>query len=51
MGIVMVYSINDLLTFNSLENWIRQIKTHASQNVVKVLIANKCDMEDRKVTY
>lgn len=44
MGIVMVYSINDLLTFNSLENWIRQIKTHASQNVVKVLIANKCDM-------
>ena len=31
---------------------MRQIKTHAAENVIKVLIANKCDCNtDRQVTY
>jgi Ras-related protein Rab-8A len=51
MGIVMTYSINDLASFQALENWLRQIKTHASENVVKVLVGNKSDCQDRKVTY
>ena len=30
MGIIMVYSTNDQQSFNALENWMKQIKTHAS---------------------
>ncbi len=30
---------------------MKQIKTHASENVVKVLVGNKCDLPDRKVSY
>jgi len=30
---------------------MKQIKTHAAGNVVKVLVGNKCDMPDRKVSY
>lgn len=51
MGIIMVYSINDRASFNALENWMRQIKTHAAENVIKVLIANKSDCPDRQVSY
>ena len=51
MGIIMTYSINDVASFQSLENWLRQIKTHASENVVKILVGNKCDVTDRKVSY
>lgn len=51
MGIVMVYAINDRASFNALENWMRQIKTHAAENVIKVLIANKSDSTDRQVSY
>lgn len=51
MGIILVYSIDDRNSFNSLDNWSKQIKLHASEHVIKVLIANKCDCENRKVSY
>lgn len=33
-----------------IENWVKQIKLHASDNVFKVLVGNKADMDDRRVT-
>ena len=51
MGIIMAYSVDDLASFNSLHNWLRQVRQQASENVLKVLVANKADSEDRKVTY
>ena len=46
----MVYAINDRASFNALENWMRQIKTHAAENVIKVLVGNKSDCE-RQVSF
>ena len=51
MGILLVYSIGDLASFQALENWMRQIKMHSSENVVKILIGNKCDLAERKVSF
>lgn len=51
MGIIMVYAVNDRASFNALENWMKQIKTHASENVVKVLIGNKSDAAERSVSF
>jgi Ras-related protein Rab-8A len=51
MGIIMVYAINDRASFNALENWMRQIKTHAAENVIKILIGNKSDCPDRQISY
>lgn len=51
MGIIMTFSISDPTSFQSLENWLRQIKTHASEDVVKILVGNKCDVAERKVTF
>lgn len=50
MGIIMTFSVNDRSSFNAMENWLKQIKTHAAENVVKVLVANKIDCQDRKVS-
>lgn len=50
MGIIMVYAINDRPSFNALENWMKQIKTHASENVIKILVGNKSDCVDRQVS-
>lgn len=43
MGIVLAYAIDDRSSFNDIENWVKQIKMHASGDVVKVLVGNKCD--------
>lgn len=45
MGIIMTFSINDLSSFQSLENWLRQIKTHANEEVVKIMVGNKSDVQ------
>ena len=50
MGIIMVYAVNDRTSFNAMENWLKHIKTHAAENVVKILVANKIDCEERKVS-
>ena len=51
-GIMMVYDITDLESFQNLNSWLIEIEKNASKNVYKILVGNKCDMEkDRKVTF
>lgn len=49
MGILLVYDVTDEQSFQNIRNWVRNIEQHAAQNVDKVLIGNKCDMENDKV--
>jgi small GTP-binding protein len=51
MGIVLGYAVNDRESFQNIENWMKQIKDHASEDVCKVLVGNKSDMPDRCVEY
>lgn len=51
MGIILAYSVTDLSSFQALDNWLRQIKIHASDNVVKIVVGNKSDSAERKVTF
>ncbi len=43
MGIFLVYGVDDSVSFKNLENWIKQIKAFAAQDVVIILIGNKRD--------
>ena len=45
---IIVYAIDDLKTFNSVDEWIRQCKTLCSPETKFVLIGNKSDVEDEK---
>ncbi|KAL7713946.1 Sphingomyelin phosphodiesterase [Entamoeba marina] len=50
-GIIVVYSVIDLQTFQNVRQWLQEIERYASETVIKLLIGNKCDMEDdRAVT-
>ncbi|CAD8198123.1 unnamed protein product [Paramecium pentaurelia] len=51
MGIILVFAVNDQESFHDIEKWMNQIKQHASDNIIKVLIGNKTDLPDRCITY
>ncbi len=35
-------------SFDNIKNWIRNIEEHASADVEKMILGNKCDMNDRR---
>ncbi|KAF7990677.1 hypothetical protein HCN44_000482 [Aphidius gifuensis] len=50
-GIILVYDVTDEKSFENIKEWMRLIKTHASEDVEKILLGTKCDLENqRKVT-
>ena len=49
-GILLLFSLNDKESFDTLNNWLIEIERNANKNVIKLLIGNKCDLkEERKV--
>ena len=51
-GVLVVYDITERESFENLNSWLIEIEKNANKNVYKLLIGNKCDLEDkRKVTY
>lgn len=51
MGILLVYDITNEKSFDNIKTWIKNIEQHASADVEKMILGNKCDMEDkRKIT-
>ncbi|KAL5971691.1 Ras-related protein ORAB-1 [Taenia solium] len=51
-GIIVVYDVTSDESFRNLELWMEEIKRHARSDVIKILVGNKSDLEDRrKVTY
>ncbi|XP_049579293.1 ras-related protein Rab-8B [Syngnathus scovelli] len=48
MGIMLVYDISNEKSFENIKNWIRNIEEHASSDVEKMVLGNKCDMSDRR---
>lgn len=48
MGILLVYDVTDEASFNNVRNWMKNIETHASSTVNKILVGNKCDMDEHK---
>ena len=49
MGVLLVYDISDEQSFLNIRNWMRNIEQHATENVKKILIGNKCDCHDERV--
>ncbi|KAH3756492.1 Rab GTPase [Pelomyxa schiedti] len=49
MGILLVYDVTDNKSFSNIHNWMRNVDTHAAEDVSKILIGNKCDVNDKRV--
>ena len=50
-GIILAYSVEDRESLIHIENWIKQTKLYAPEDICRLLVGNKSDSKDRKVTY
>ena len=49
-GIILIYDVTNLQTFENVKTWVNQIREETTTNVVIYIAANKIDMEtERKV--
>ena len=46
---LLMYDIANRKSFNDLKSWLKEAKTHGNTNTHYVLLANKCDIEDKRV--
>lgn len=45
MGALLVYDISKRLTFENVERWLKELRTHADPSIVVMLVGNKCDLK------
>lgn len=51
-GIIIVYDVTNRDSFDNVRQWMQEIEKFASENVNKLLVGNKSDLEEqREVTY
>lgn len=48
MGIMLVYDVSNMKSFENISNWIRNIEMHATQDVELMILGNKCDIVDKR---
>lgn len=48
-GILVVYDITDLNSFEHINNWIFEIYKNVGNNIPILLVGNKCDLEHKRV--
>lgn len=51
-GIIVVYDVTDIESFNNVKQWLHEIDRYASENVNKLLVGNKADLTSKRaVTF
>ena len=45
MGVLLVYSVDSLSSFEGISFWIKSIEERSKNDITKILIANKIDID------
>ncbi|KAI3803901.1 hypothetical protein L1987_32065 [Smallanthus sonchifolius] len=48
-GIIIVYDVTEMESFNNVKQWLSEIDRYANESVGKLLVGNKCDLVENKV--
>lgn len=50
MGILIVYDVTDEKSFNNVYGWLKNVSQFAPEGIYKILVGNKQDSEDKRVS-
>ncbi len=48
-GILLMYSIIDQDSYDNIEKWVKDIEENSEKKIPTILIATKCDLNDKRV--
>ena len=48
-GAFIVYDITDKDSFDSLDKWVIEVSSIANQKIIKIIIGNKSDLENKRI--
>jgi len=48
-ALILVYDLSCQPTFDTLSDWLREIQEYANPKVLKILVGNKTDRDDREI--
>ncbi|KAL8426856.1 hypothetical protein Efla_002464 [Eimeria flavescens] len=48
MGVMLVYDMTNVQTFNNIRRWMQDVEQFADPSIVRVLIANKLDLQAQR---
>ncbi|KAM0947042.1 putative small GTP-binding protein [Dioscorea sansibarensis] len=46
VGALVVYDISRRTTFDSVSRWLQELETHSDNTIARILVGNKCDLEN-----
>lgn len=47
-GIIVTYDITDRDSFAKVSEWMQEVDKHSQENISKILVGNKKDLEDKR---
>ena len=50
-AIVIVFDVSDYNSFEHVDKWLSDINKLAKENVIKLIVGNKSDLQERKVSF
>ena len=51
-GVMLIFDITSKDSFDEMESWLEEVNKHTDENLVRLLIGNKSDLDDnREVSY
>merc|ERR1711920_1177608 len=48
-GVMMVYDVTSIKSFDNIERWSNNVKNHADDDARKIIVGNKCDMNEKRL--
>ena len=47
-GVIFMYDITDVSSFQAIASWIEFAQANAPDDIVKIIVGNKCDREESR---
>jgi Ras-related protein Rab-1A len=50
-GTILAYDVTKKSSFNNVRNWVKEIDSHNTEGITKIILANKVDLPGREISH